>query len=447
MTFQRAEIEQLGRKFPVEVPWFSLKDLVTEQVVWTRQGNWRIDDAHEFFVADDGWSIIRFHGTHTYSRLLAISPEGRDALTVGVGGFVRPYVTEPPIQGGKWELWIDDHVRHTTAGDMWTQNARFRYFSWSGKAYFVCRTEWARYLVIDLHEEVVVDESGEEALFEAIKAEDEKWALQIVQETRNYQGELQAALSARRDDETCEVSRHLAELWRNVFTALLIVRQYKIAATGKFLAELQSLSCFEFGRFIKVTPREKFGSAFIDLFRRCLHLAMLRVGVRPKGYALMIFNEVGDWPMSEPHLLHLPECVENREALLAALTPGMTPDEVAFEIGAPEYIRDNWHDEVTCPRSDDFDFECWDYDGLDQDQGAFSWALLWRKPKKALADQGGNHSASDSIVEHAEINSGEKECPHCDGKEAPAELVSINRFVWDEAYWMLREEDVPISVA
>jgi len=38
-------------------------------------------------------------------------------------------------------------------------------------------------------------------------------------------------------------------------------------------------------------------------------------------------------------------------------------------------------------------------------------------------------------------------CKEFKERELPAELISITRFVWDDAYWMIREENIPISLA
>jgi hypothetical protein len=440
VAFLSIEIQQHGETYPVQEPWFTLEDTITKKVVWSRKGNWRIDDAHALFVSDDGWSVIRFHGISTYSRLLAIPPEGNDVLTVGITGFVRPYVTDPPIKEGKWELWLDEHVEDSTAGDSWSYRARFRFCTWSSNPLFVSRTRWGRYLVLDLNGERVVDEQDVTrcVLFDALRSEDGNWALEILREARGCKDELQVALAAQdRADESTALPKQLAELWDRVFNALLIVRQDRIAAAAPLLEELQAISNLGFGGFVEVTPVKNFGSRFVDLFREYVHLAMLRIGVRPKRYALMVFNEVCDSSCPESRWLRLPECVENRESLICSLVPGMKPDDVAFIIGAPEFIRGSSEDRETCPWQDEFYFECWDYDEPDRDVTPASWALLWRKPKEPMSDEEKNLPLDEFVAK----------CKEFKERELPTELISITRFVWDDAYWMMREENIPISLA
>ncbi len=444
VAFERIEIEQHGEKYPVREPWFTFENIITEKVVWRRQGNWRIDDAHEFFVSDEGWSVIRFHGTSTYSRLLAISPDGSDVLTVGLASAVKPYVKEPPVKEGKWELWIDEHVMHSTAGDFWSGQSRFRFHAWQGRHFFVCRTGWARYLVLDLNEERVVDEreAGLHELFDCIRTDDEKWAVKIIQQTRDRRAELEEGLLLKEEEESSSLPSALRELWDDVFTALLIVRQNRVSAASMLLEELQSFSNPGFGGFISVPLKKGFSATFEETFRKYVHLAMLRIGSSPRGHAIIIFDEVGDWPCSEPHLFRLPECVENREFLIGNLVPGMTPLDVALKIGAPEYIRDTWHDSESCPYRDEMNMECWDYDHLDDEGKPASWALLWRMPKRPLSQEEKSLSASDMVARLLEIETQES-----DENEPQTELVSITRFTWDEAYWMMREEGIPICVA
>jgi hypothetical protein len=439
VAYQKIEVEQHGERFPVHEPCFTLEDTITKKVVWCRHGNWRIDDAHEFFVSDSGWSVIRFHGTSIYSRLLVISPEGRDVLTVGVSAFIRPYITEPPIKDGRWELWIDERVVHSTAGDLWTFEARFRFFENFDSLFFVCRTGWGRYLVIDIEGGFVLDEkdSRTASLFSSLRIGDGEWALDILHKTKENRQELELCLAAERSGEA-PLPDHLATLWNNVFVALLIVRQERITAVAHLLEDLQSLSDPRGISFINIAPIKQFASFFCDRFRKYVHLAMLRTGGRPQGYALLYFNKVGDWPCREAHLLALPECVEKREDLIRSLPLEVTPKDVAFQLGAPDCIRDSSKDRETCPHQDDFYFECWDYDEPDQDGTPVSWGLLWRRPKSPLSPEEKNMTMTEFLIS---LNSVEKEDSEDD---SAAELMSITRFVWNDAYWLMREDNRPI---
>ena len=439
--FTREQVEQHGRTFSVQIPWFTLEDVTNGHSLWCHRGNWRIDDPHEFFVSDDGWSVIHFHGRDRYARLTALSPEGQIVLTVGITGFDGDHADKPPVPEGKWVLWIDDHVSGSTAGVLWAFQSRSRFFRWAGHLYFVCRTGWGRYLVLDLEKARIVseDESGQEALFSELRRHDERWALSVLQKTLEHREELESCQT-----EQADLPDHLEALTDDAVIALLIVRQREVRAAAALLNDLQSLPGPDgHGKFIQITPLENFSMFFSDHFREHVHLAMLRLGIKPKGYATRMFREVGGWSWSEASDLLVPECVENREALIRSLPSSITPKEVVFQIGAPEFIRDSWFDGETCPWTDVFYFECWDYDEPEPGGAAASWGLLWKRQKRPVSAEEKNKLLSDIFLECA--TSGKDEEPAEDTSNA--ELVSVTRFIWDEAYRMMREENISLNLA
>ncbi len=444
VNYTREEVEQHGRTFPVQVPWFTLEDVSTGKSLWCRRGNWRIDDPHAFFVSNDGWSVIHFHGRDRYARLTALSPEGQIVLTVGITGFDGDHANEPPVPEGRWTLWTDDHVSGSTAGVLWADRLRCRFFYFRGRAYFVCRTGWGRYLVMDLVDARVVDEKSlvAEELFLTLRKSDEEWALETLRQICNQREVLESSLSNMRLEKT-PLPQPLTALWENAFVALHIVRDHRTKAATMLLEQLQVFSDASFSDFHDVSPLRNFASTFKYQLREHVHLAMLRVGVRPKGYALKIFNEVGDWSCDEPHWLQVPECVADRGKLLSSLRPGIKPRDVAFRVGAPEYIRDTWHDRETCPHIDEFHFECWDYDEPNQHGVAASWALLWRRRKTPMSPEEKEKSISELFFECFASQKDDESSEDTSN----AELVSVTHFVWDEAYWIMREENIPLSCA
>lgn len=421
-------------------PVFQMENAATGQIVWTREGNWRTEAYSTVYVSDDGWSVLRFPDDGGQpARLVAVSPEGRDVLTVGISRSEIPGIPDSPPVSGEYFLWLDEHVRHTSAGVFWA-TIRIRFVSWAGCPYFVCRTKWGRYLLMDLNKARVLDEKDprSEEFFLWLRRADEQWALDILQKTCEHRIELESCLSAERLDKT-KLPDHLAEFWDKASDALIVVRQERALAAAALLEQLQSFSDPDYAGTIDISPVNSFGSLFRHSLRNDVHLAMLSIGAKPKGFAINIFNEVG-----YEHFLDVPECVESREAMIRALRPGIAPKDMVFQLGAPEYIRDSWHDGVTCPWGDDFHFECWDYDEPDQDGTPVSWGLLWRRPKKPLSPEEKNQSTGDIM---AELLSGSQDADTDEPSEdkSAAELVSITRFVWSDAYRRLREEGYPIG--
>ncbi len=436
------EVEQHGRTFPVQIPWFTLEDVVTGQNLWCRRGNWRIDDPHGFFVSNDGWSVIHFHGRDRFARLTALSPEGQIVLTVGITGFDGDHANEPPVPEGRWTLWIDDHVSGSTAGVLWGCRHRCHFFHWEDRLHFVCRTEWGRYLVIDLENACVLDEnaSSSEGLFLKLRSSDELWALETLRMTCEQRQMLESGLAKMRLDKT-KLPDQLAALWDNAFMALRVVRQEKTAAARSLLKELQSMPDPGMLGFNEIAPVNGFTFMLGHWFREEVHLAMLRTKTLPKGYSLRLFSDIYYDPISwSEHCLMVPECVKDREAILCSLELGIAPRDVVFRLGAPEFIRDSWYDNETCPRGDDFYFECWDYDQPAEDGTVISWALLWKRDKEPLSPEEREKLKGD-FFEYSKYKE-----EHPDDPEAPtrAKLVSITRFVWDDAYWRMREEKIPI---
>ncbi len=418
----------LGENRSVKQPVFTLEEVTTGMTKWIREGNWGIDQASELFISDEGWSVIRFNDTSTYARLLVISPQGEEVLTVGVSSIVIPRIVEPPVSGGKWVLWLDEHVEHWTIGVIWTRGSRFRFARNGNQHLFVCRTGWGRYLVLDFTgARVVSEDEASPELLALLRPVDQQWALGILEKVRLQRVELETAIENR--DGVVLSPPAMDELCDDLEIALQIVRQDRVKKAAEYLVELQDFGGPLYESPIRVAKVGEYDEFQCDQVRKWNHLAMLAVGIKPRGHSIIYFSQ-SEGGKGSP-FLELPDCIADREQILKTLKLGMGPHEVVHGTGAPNAILEPYYLGDSIPGDEEFSYERWDFDELDSDGAPVSWGLLWRKSK------GEN-------VRNSNAGPWSHPFKFKTADECSPELVSVTRLEWTEAYRRMREEDHPM---
>lgn len=404
-------------------PVFSLEEAHTGRVLWTRKGDWRRDITNSLFVSGEGWSIL--HLGRNDPRLHVITPEGREVLIVGIGHALCSPPERPRHWDGPWEVWADEHVSVTTAGTFWTIDSRIRFAQVGSKSFFICRTCWGRYLVLDLAAaRVVSEEESPPELSALLRPADHSWALEILQDVRHNRAEFERAVENRSGAHLSPPA--MDELYDNLKIALRIVRQDCVKQAAEHLVELQDISGPMYESPIVAAPKLNYEECHCDQVRKWIHFAMLAVGVKPEGHAMMRFCLAGG-AVGAP-FLKLPECISGREALLQSLKPGMQIDTVVRCVGAPEAILGDWELQDALPKEDGAQYERWEYDELGADGKPVSWGLMWRLSNLESLQQDSSKPWSHP-------------CRLKTADECLSVLVSVTRLEWTDAYREMREGD------
>lgn len=414
--------DALPRKQPV----FSLEEVLTGRMLWTREADWRVDFTKGLFISDEGWSVL--HLGRDCPRLHVISPDGDEVFMVGIRHALSFRPERPPLWKGVWEVWADEHVRVTTAGTFWTMNARTRFVNVGSERFFVCRTAWGRYLVLDLSAaRVVKEEEALPALSALLRPSDQKWALGVLDQVALLRVELETAIENR--DGIVLSPPEMDRLYDDLEIALQIIRQDRVREAAEHLIALQDFQGPLYEGSIRVAQVRKYDEFQCDQVRKWIHLAMLAVGLKSKGHAINYFSQSEGGRGSL--FLELPDCVPNRMQMLETLKPDMKPHEVLRRTGAPDAILESWYLGDSIPSDDEFDYERWDFDELGADGVLVSWRVLWRKSLREPARISNARPSSHSF----RFMTADKCSP---------ELVSVTRLEWTEAYRRMREEDHPM---
>jgi hypothetical protein len=422
VNFRSTVDQQSGEESRWKQPVFSLEEVETGKTWWVREGNWRNESGIELFVSDEGWSVIRVH--RRVPRLLVVTPEGSDTLSVEICFPTKRKNEEPPAQAGTWERWTDEHVRSIfDVGTVWTVGARFRFAREGLQTFFVCRTGWGRYLVLDLSAARVVSEAeASPELLALLRPVDQQWALEILKQVIAERAALELAIE---NAEGVRLSPpEMDDLYDNLEIALRIVRQENVKRAKELLVVLQDFHGPVWERGVYPALEMNGGRWHYDPAREWIHLTMFVIGVKPRGLAFRWFGEVhGE---AEVHFRELPECIPNRDQILKSLKPGMTFDSVIRSVGAPSAILGSFELGDKLPHEEQAQYERWDYDELGADGKPHSWGLTFK-----LSQIEPVHQDPTQPWSHPFRFKTTDEC-------TPA-LHSVKRIRWTKAYREMRE--------
>lgn len=302
------------------------------RVVWERwQPDWE-ESPHELVVSDDGWAVVRTHGFAP--EVIAVAPDGRDALRVRIAGPERePSAVDPsPAPVYDWRL---AHLMDTTAGLYWTAHSRRYFFRHGPDPYFVWRTAWGQRLVLDLGRGLAVTDELQlaDALASAVVAAEQQGVVEVLNRLSRRMNEVRALLGRRtKDGERAE--HPLLEPVRQASSALHLAGVHRLPECVPFLREWEAVDC----------PSLSMGSDAVgggwwletQLFRPIAHHALKLLGEEPRGFPTYHFTNFGD---NTGRRFPLPERLPDRRERAEHLFNLMSAEEVLRLLGSPDFVR------------------------------------------------------------------------------------------------------------
>lgn len=156
-------------------------------------------------------------------------------------------------------------------------------------------------------------------------------------------------------------------------TAVILAGLRKVRAAVPLLQALESVAGTEDTVPSLAFQGEGRWTVSARRLRARVQLALLRLGVTPRGYATYLFeNEEGRF--------ELPECLPDRELRAGEVEPGMSAVDVLLPLGSPNHIAPNWFFATT----DEDSVEWWDYDLQDEERTLFTLRLVFVPGQKGV---------------------------------------------------------------
>lgn len=114
-------------------------------------------------------------------------------------------------------------------------------------------------------------------------------------------------------------------------------------------------TCLLYENAIRVAKVRDYDEFQCDQVGKWTHLAMLAVGLKSRGHAIIYFAQ-SEGGKGSP-FLELPDCVPNRMQMLEKLKVGMKPHEVVRRTGAPDTTLEAWYLGDSIPNDEGFNYE------------------------------------------------------------------------------------------
>lgn len=237
----------------------------------------------------------------------------------------------------------------TSAGPHWNENSLGYFIELDDQPYWCLRTFFDRRVLIKLvrlAESYVPNTSPFE---KSLDIAERLLVLKTIQSAVSY-----AWLRNEKIEE-----RHFPEFLR-VRLAVHLAGWLGLTETIDFLRSLESVPFSDSMTFIKIDDC----SISVDMrgFRAVVQLALRRLNQQPQGYAPYLFryNE-------NDRQIVVPECLPNRDELVANIHSEMKPLEILYKVGAPDFL--------TCSE--------WEYDLGHDDDGA-TVKLEWKNDMTSM---------------------------------------------------------------
>jgi hypothetical protein len=352
-------------------------------VVWERWQREDEDSPHEVIVADDGWAILRTHGSRP--EVIAVAPsDGRDVLRVRVEGeadeAVEKVLLREPSAGDDdiTVHWTCRDLHFTTAGNYWSLDAWPYFFRLHEKPFFAWRAVGGQRLVIDLLAGALVTESspGCSELAQEMDEAEKRDVRALLRALAPQLPEIQRVMAraeAEESDEADEAER-----------ALLKRADVGAARAAIYLAGLHRLSeCIPLLRTWESleSPSGMTGSIAMgqpwlvqsQWFRPIVQHALRVLGEQPAAaYPAYAFRQDDKPPPKTP-----PRASDFPERAAASLDASMSAMQVLNLLGMPDFVRkeSELHGEIYRWTED------WEYDVLERANSwdardARAWATL-----------------------------------------------------------------------
>jgi hypothetical protein len=294
------------------------------KVIWRRTQSRHESSPRGAWVDDDARAVVQTVDTF-FSQLLLLDPQGRATRIVQVGDHL-----------GERELhW-------TSAGPMWERGGHGYMLLLGGRPHWCFRLVNSRRLLIDLERADFLDAAAHAELLDHAERQ---WAFATLQ--RNV-----LRLDAwERDENPWD---HSADAIDDVLVALHLAGALAVRSAVPLVQRVERSPLeggYTTGRLPEsATPESPDGAieiAFLP-FRQLAARTLRRLGVEPAGYACCLIRPSRDWRPGEPDdalaPIPFPQCIPDRAARAAALTPGMSRWDVLHRLGVPDhgYWRNDW---------------------------------------------------------------------------------------------------------
>ncbi|MFO0798338.1 MAG: hypothetical protein U0804_12745 [Gemmataceae bacterium] len=302
------------------------------RVVWERWQNNGEHSPHELVVSEEGWAVIRTHGSFISPEVIVVAPDGHDLARVLVVAAGEAPVADPDRTSSAF-VWPLAHLHHTTAGDLWSSHSWPCFFRHAGAPYFSWRASWGQRLVIDLTRGTVhADHTVPTELIAAAAAEEQRGASSLLSSLSGRMDEVRGLL-ARRADRDDNV-----ELWGRIWqadAAIHLAGVHRIRACVPFLREWEDTDAESQSTGSVSMPGWYLGTGW---FRPQAQHALKLLGEVPRGLPAYGFvSSVSD----ERH--PMAEAVADRAERALRVTREMTAGEVLQLLGSPDFIRRQFH--------------------------------------------------------------------------------------------------------
>lgn len=310
---------------------YQLIDSRNSEILWERWQEGDEPSPWALYVSDDGWVVIQTHG-YVYARLIAVSQDGKDALSVGIGPCAHPSKLSVD------EYIHDDQVHISTAGLMWHVGATQHFFKHNAASYFCFVTGWGRRILFDLEKNQLVNSGQLDPAVENACRHSE-WGLAVPK--------LTAAAGELKDHDSLGVlggsatKRSSVWSWSEVEGLISLALRNEFSETLPSLMALEERSITAWSTGCHSLPGDY--SVFAFAMRPLLQLAIRFLGGRPAGYACYGFTQEKFKRRSGRHertvLLNVPERLLNRDDLVTKINQDMNASQVLEFIGAPDYLE------------------------------------------------------------------------------------------------------------
>ncbi len=342
----------------------------TDHVIWERWQERGEDSPHELVVSDEGWSVIRTHGSTP--ELIVVSLDGQEIIRVKICGpeeedSDKP--TEPKSGRENVPVWAAKHLQSTTAGEFWSTHSRRYFLHTNERIYFVWRTSWGDRLVLDLTNAALLGEAEQcnSVLSAAMQEAETLWGYHLLSELATQTTEIQRLLTRRRR-ATAE-PHPLLEKLTQATSAILIAGAHRAAHCIPMLRRLEEIDCPSYSTDSIAMGGDWWLEA--QHFRPILHHSLRLLGQEPLGFAAYHFR------LSEKKRFPMPEKIADRQARADQVRQNMAAKEVLQLLGSPDHVRKRSHEVAGAYRWS----EDWEYDFCTGDQWS-TFRIIWEEEGK-----------------------------------------------------------------
>ncbi len=302
------------------------------RLVWERWQNHGEDSPGELVVGDGGWAILRTDGY--YPEVIAIDPDGRDAVRVRVAyKEFQPRDTVPPV-GAVYD-WPLERASCTTAGVLWDFDSWRIFFDHNGAPYFSWRAVWGERLVLDLRAGAAYtdERAAPPDLLGAAVSEERRQVTSFLARMVPRVDEVRALRTRPRAVEP-EGDTALARNAYRVRAAVHLVGVHRLRECVPYLRvwEPVDIPSYTTDGGVMSAPWSLEG----QLYRPVIHHALKLLGEQPRGFSTYGFTaDERDVPERFP----MPECLPDRHERAARVGPEMSAEQVLRLLGSPDLIR------------------------------------------------------------------------------------------------------------